>query len=176
MPSRRGLLAALGTGAAGVVAGCTGTDTTTGLVSRKWITAAVPRRGAEPMDASVALLAFEPDRGLVHGEYDPAYVDAAVDGGTLSVPEGVHDRLTDRFAAVRYSANVVPTDGTTPANGVLGRRAFNRLSLGGTATVGTYVGDDGYGRLRVRETTPREGDPSEVTVGTFDLAERVDGA
>ena len=172
MPSRRRLLAALGTAAGGAVAGCAALDATTGVVSRKRVTVAVPRPGDRPEDASVALLAVEPERGLVHGEYDPEYVDAAVEKGTLSVPERVHDRLTDRFAAVRYSVNVVPEDGT-PANGVVGRRAFNRLSLGGTATVRTSVGADGYGRLRIGRTTPPEDDPSEVTVNTFDLDGRV---
>ena len=175
MPSRRQLLAALGTTAVGALSGCTSPDATTGVVSRKRVTVAVPRRGDRPVETSVALLAFEPDRGLVHGEYDPEYVDAAVDGGTLTVPERVPDRLTDRFVAVRYSANVVPTDGATPANGVVGRPAFNDLPLGGTATVGTYVGEDGYGRLALRGTTPRESDPSELTVGTFDLDERAAG-
>lgn len=172
MPSRRQLLATFG---AGVLAGCASADATAGTVARKRITVAVPQRVGDPVETSVALLAFEPDRGLVHGEYDPEYAGGAVDGATLSVLPELHDRLTDRFPVVQYGADVVPDDGETPANGVVGRRAFDTLSLGGTATVETYTGDDGYGRLRLLETSPREREPSTVTVGEFDLDERVEG-
>lgn len=173
MPSRRRLLAALGTTVAGALAGCSVADTATGVVARKDVTVAVPRDVGEPVDTTVAFLAFEPDSRLVHGEY-ARIAGAAVGGATISVSEGLHERLADRFATVRYTANVVPEDGSKPASGVVDRRAFNDLSVGGTATVQSHVGDEGRGRLRLRETTARERDPAEVTVSAFDLEDRLD--
>jgi len=174
MPSRRRLLSALGPAALGLVAGCAAAETTTGTVSRKRVTVAVPRQVGDAVEASVALLAFEPDRGLVHGEYDPEHAGAAVAEGTLAVSASLHERLADRFAAVRYGVDVVPGDGGTPANGLVTRGAFDRLPLGGTATVETHTGDDGSGRLRVQTVAPPERAPSAVTVSQFDLDERVD--
>jgi len=172
MPSRRQLLATLGaTAALGSLAGCTSADATTGTVARKRITVGVPQRTGDPVDASVALLAFEPDRRLVHGEYDPDYV-GGVDDGSLSVTAATHDRLADRFVSGRYAVNVVPADGR-PANGRVEREAFNALTVGGTTTVSPYV-DDGVGHLDVREATPPDRVPAEVTIGQFELDERLD--
>ena len=170
MPSRRQLLAALGPTLP--LAGCAGTETTTGTVTRKSITVGVPQRVGDPVDASVAVLAFEPDRGLLHGEYDPAYVASAVDDGSLSVPGSIHDRLDDRFASVRYTVNVVPAEGT-PVTGVVTREACNALSLGGTATVAPYV-EHRAGHLDVREAAPPDSAPDDVTISRFDIDERTD--
>ncbi|WP_436907799.1 hypothetical protein [Halosimplex marinum] len=175
MPSRRHLLAGLGSAVAvGALAGCPADGATAGTVARKAVTVAVPRRTGEPVDARAALLGYEPDRRLVHGEYDPDHVAAAVDGATVSVPDDLHETLADAFASVRYGANVVPDDGT-PINGVVSRADFNALAVGGEATVAPYQGEDGVGHASVREAAPRERDPTEVTVATFDLDERLDG-
>jgi len=173
MPSRRSVLAALGaTVTVGSLAGCASTDSTTGTVSRKSLTVGVPRRDGDPLDASVAFLAFEPDRRLIHGEYDPTHAGAAVDrDGTLSVPRPIHDRLNDRFASVRYAVNVVPADGR-PANGLVTREACNALTLGGTATVAPSL-VDGVGHLDVRAATPPDRDPEAVTINQFDLDNRL---
>ena len=173
MPFRRRVLAVLGATAVGALAGCSAFDATSGLVARKDVTVAVPQDVGEPVDTPVAFLAFEPDRRLVHGEYAEV-AGAAVDGATISVSERLHERLSDRFATVRYTTNVVPEDGSKPANGVVTRRDFNALSVGGTATVESYFGDDGWGRLRLHETTPRGIEPSEITVGRYDLNARLD--
>ncbi|MFC7141466.1 hypothetical protein ACFQMA_16705 [Halosimplex aquaticum] len=174
MSSRRQFLAAFGTTAAASVAGCSGGGSTAGTVARKDVTVAVPQQVGDPVEASVALLGFEPDRSLVHGEYDPEHAGAAVDGATLSVSEQTHDALADAFASVRYSVNVVPEDGTEPVNGVVTREDFGALTVGGRATVDPRRGEDGLGRVGVRETTPRESDPTTVTVSRFDLDERLD--
>ncbi|WP_435179248.1 hypothetical protein [Halorussus sp. AFM4] len=174
MPSRRRLLAALGTTAAGALAGCSASDATTGVVARKDVTVAVPQDVGDPVDTTVAFLAFESESRLVHGEY--AHVaGAAVDGATIAVSEQLHERLSDRFTAVRYTTDVVPADGSKPADGAVDRWAFNDLSVGGTATVESSVGDAGRGRLRLRETTARERDPAEITVSAYDLEARLDG-
>jgi hypothetical protein len=170
MPSRRQLLAAFG--ATLPLAGCATTETTTGTITRKSVTVGVPQRVGDPVDVSVALLAYEPDRGLLHGEYDPEYVAAVVDDGSLSVRQSTHDRLVDRFTSVRYTVNVVPAEGR-PANGVVTREACNGLSLGGTATVAPYV-EKQVGHLDVREAAPPADAPDEVTIGQFDLDERAD--
>ncbi|WP_436926010.1 hypothetical protein [Halosimplex amylolyticum] len=173
MPSRRRLLAGVGTVATGLIAGCSADPTTSGVVARKRVTVAVPRRVGEPVETALALLAFEPDRDLIHGEYDPEHVDGAVERGTLSVAAAAHERLSDEFVSVRYSVNVVPEDGETPANGVVDRETFDALSVGGTARVATTT-EDGVGRIDVRERTPRDGDPAEITVSQFDVDERTD--
>jgi len=169
MPSRRQLLAAM---LASPLAGCATTETTTGTVTRMGVTVGVPQRTGDPIDASVVVLAFEPDRNLVHGEYDPEYVGAAVDDGSLSVSQSIHERLVARFASVRYTVNVVPDDGR-PVNGVVTREACTALPLGGRATVAPYV-DDGVGHLDVREATLPDAAPDEVTVERFDLDDRLD--
>ena len=172
MPSRRRLLAMLGATSVGGLAGCTSSRATTGFVARKDVTVAVPQQVGEPVDTTVAFLAFEPDSRLVHGEYART-ASAAVEGATVSVSERLHDRLSDRFASVRYTTNIVPEDGSEPANGVVTRRDFNEVSVGGTATVESYFGDEGLGRLRLHETTAREREPAEITVSPYDLAARL---
>ncbi|MFC7046057.1 hypothetical protein ACFQH6_12115 [Halobacteriaceae archaeon GCM10025711] len=156
MPSRRQLLAGLGTAAGGALAGCTLFDRTTGIVTRKQVHVEVPRRVGRATKMGVAVLAFEPDRGLLHGEYDPEHADPDVENGALTVSEQLHEELTTRFEGVRFYVNVVPEDGSNPAGGNVDRQAFNALSVGGTATVGTYFGDDRSGRLRLHDTVPRE--------------------
>jgi len=172
MPSRRRVLAGIGTVAGGTFAGCPSDAATTGTVTRKDVTVAVPRQTGEPVDASVALFGYEPDRRLVHGEYDPDYAGDAVDEATLSAPEAVHETLSNEFSAVSYAVNLVPDEGA-PVNGVVSREDFDALTVGATATVEPYRGTDGLGRARVRDAEPRERDPMTVTISEFDLGERV---
>jgi hypothetical protein len=170
VPARRHVVATLGTAVLGSLAGCTA-DAVTGRVTRKAVSVAVPRPSAERVETTLALLAFEPDRGLVHSEYDPAHLDAG--DGRLTVSEPTHGRLQNRFAAVRDLANVVPTEGD-PAGGLVDRAALGNLPLGATATVEPVVGEDRTGHFAVRDVTPRDSTPNRVTVSTFDLDERVD--
>ena len=69
MPFRHQVPAVAGAAAFGSLAGYSA-DGTTGSVARKRTTVVVPQQVGDPVSASVALLGFEPDRRLVHGEYD----------------------------------------------------------------------------------------------------------
>jgi len=171
VPSRRHVVATLGAAVFGSLAGCGTTDAVTGRVTREKVSVAVPRAGADPVDTSVALLALDPSRGLVHGEYDPSSLD--VGDGHFSMADSTHDRLRERFAAVRYLVNVVPAEGD-PAGGLVDRGTFVDLPLAATATVDPFVGEDRVGHLDVRDVTPPEARPDRTTVSTFDLDERVD--
>lgn len=173
MAFRRQVLAGLGIAVVGVVGGCSGVAGTSGTVARKQITVEVPQSAGDPVDVRLAHVSFETERRLVTGSYADVAA-SVVDGPELSVSDDVHERLSDRFSSVTYSTNVVPEDGATPANGLVSRAAFNRLSIGGSATVERDGGDGDTGRLRVLEATPPEREPVEVTVDSFDFETRVD--
>jgi hypothetical protein len=53
------------------------------------------------------------------------------------------------------------------------REDFDALTVGGSASVDQYTGDDGVGRVHVRDADPRERDPETVTISEFDLGERL---
>lgn len=105
-------------------------------------------------------------------------VSAAVNDASITVPEPLHARLADRFVDVRYRANVVPADGSEPANGRLARADFDALTIGGTAVVDhvmrTENGGPSVGHLEVRDATPRETPPADVRVSPYDWDERDD--
>lgn len=176
MPSRRNVLRGIGPALIGGVAGCLTSQGTTGTVARKQVQVTVPRTVGDPVTASLAVLTFESD-GVVTGEYADI-VSGVIDNASISVSETVHDRLADRFADVRYYSNIVPDDGSKPANGRVNRDNFNTLSVGGTATVDsvmkTVADGSSSSHLEIQGTTPRETPPTETRVSQYDWHERVD--
>lgn len=94
----------------------------------------IPKTAGRSVDVTIALLTYERDEQLVTGEYADIIL-GIINGASLSVFDAVSDRLDDRFATVRYYANIVPKDGSSPVNGQFTRVAFNSLSVGGVATV-----------------------------------------
>ena len=112
------------------------------------------------------------------GEYADI-LRGVIEDGSMSVSNAVHERLTERFAYVHYFTNIVPTDGSRPANGLLPRTAFNTLSIGGTAAVDPYMKpvdeDHSVGYLRLEKASPLDQPPEEVTVSQYSWEERVDG-
>lgn len=178
MPSRRQFLGGIGTACAGGLAGCgTAGRTTTGVVERKQIDVGVRRPTDTTVSVTPAVLTYESDRRLVTGEYADS-LPGVVEDGSLAVSTATHERLTDRFAYVRYYANIVPEDGPGTANGLLPRAAFNDLSVGGTATVELDMrsvdGGGSVGHLRVERSAPPGRPPEAVRVSRYSWAERVD--
>lgn len=176
MPSRRNVLRVTGPVLISGVAGCLTSQTTIGVIARKHIKVSVPRTVGDPVTASLAMLTFE-SNGLVTGEYADIVSDVIGDA-SISVSDTVHNRLTNRFADVRYYANIVPENGSKPANGRVDRDNFNTLTVGTTATVDSVVKSGGDGssssHLEVHDMTPRETTPTEITVSQYDWDERVD--
>lgn len=122
------------------------------------------------------MLTFESD-GVATGEYADV-VSEAVNDASISVPEPVHARLADRFVDVRYQANIVPEDGSTPANGRHSKEGINALTVGGTAVVdsSTRAGDEGaaVSHLEIHDATSREIPPAAIRVSRYDWDERAD--
>ena len=177
MPSRRQVLGIVGTAFASGLAGCTTSRTTSGVIERKQINVGVPRSSGTPVDVTPVLLTYESDQRLVTGEYADVLREVIGDG-SMSVSDTVHERLTERFAYVHYFTNIVPRDGSQPANGLLPRTAFNTLSIGGTAVVEPYMKpvdvDHSVGYLRLKETSPLDQPPGEVEISQYSWEERVD--
>lgn len=178
MPSRRQVLS----GAAafmGGVAGCTAPQTTTtGVVAQKQLAVSVSRTVGEPVAVSLATLTAE-SNGVVTGEYADI-VSEVIDGASIVVPDTVHERLTERFLAVRYYANIVPRDGSKPVNGRLSREAFNTLTVGGTAIVNSTLKNideaSSVSYLEIHETTARKSPPTAINVNQYDWDERAPGS
>lgn len=174
MPSKRSILGGLGTGFVASLAGCLTLQTTTGVVERKEIHASVPGSRGEPVDMALAVLTSGPDK-WVTGEYADI-VSEAVEESSISVSETTHNRLTNRFANVSYYTNIIPSDSPNPANGLLSRTAFNRLSIGGSASVVPYMKpvdrNSSVGHLWLRKASPRETPPSDVKISQYDWEER----
>lgn len=193
--SRRRFLALCAAGGSAVLAGCqsdgrdvettsrspseTTAEPSTGLVWRKEIEV-VLSRADPPVRTDLLRLQLDLGDGRVMGSFDPAYVDDAVDGASVTVSESLHESLTTEFGDVAYGVSMGPMDDPADYLHVQARRpAFNEFLLGGTATVETFwveKSDD----LRVKYARPttvpiRSESPDEVEVRQFDLGEIHDG-
>lgn len=174
MPSRRKIVRGVGPALVGGVAGCLTAQTITGTVAHKRLGVSVQQPVGDPVDRSLAVLTFESD-GVVTGEYADV-VSEVVEGGSISVPAAVRDRLADRFADVHYYSNLVPDDGSKPIAGRLSREAFNTLSIGGTATVDSSMKTVDQGSsiryLEIHDSTSRRARPTAVSISQYDWDER----
>jgi hypothetical protein len=133
MPSRRPIVHGFGLVFLNCIAGCVSSQPTTGVVAQKQIAVSVLRTARDPVDISLAVVSFE-SSGLVTGEHADI-VPEIVNNASVSVSDAVHTRLAQRFQDIRYSANIVPGDESSPTNGLVSRDDFNTFTLGGTAVI-----------------------------------------
>jgi hypothetical protein len=144
MPFRRQFLAALGTGGAAGLAGCSATRDlfyAEGRVQFKVLSLAWEAAGRRWRDEPLRLL-FDRGDGHVYGRYDPAYVENAVRApDDVVLTRDVHDRLAARFDAVEYvlgfcseSLSGDPGDSACRNSGV-DRSGFSRVQMGDHARV-----------------------------------------
>lgn len=174
MPSRRQFVGGVGAAFLGGIAGCASFQRTSGRVSRKKISVGVPSQSGGSVDVTTAVLTYEPDRRLVTGEY-PDILPEVIQDASMSVLDAVHERLRDQFAHVHYHTNIVPIDGSQPANGLLSRTDFNALSIGGSAIVEPRLELGERSHLRVENASPLKQPADEIVVEQYTWEERVDG-
>lgn len=176
MPSRRQAIRGIGITLVGGLAGCASDQTTSGIITRKAISVGIPKTTSGTVEVTLAVLTYEPDEQLVTGEYADIATEI-IDGSSISVSDAVHERVDDRFAFVHYTVNIVPENGSTPANGPLTRAAFNSVEIGRTATVNPYMkqveSDQSVGYLRVTKSGDRK-QIQNTRVGQYSWEERVD--
>lgn len=187
--SRRRFLSLCAAGGALALAGCQApsssdpveeiVDMSTGLVWGKRIEVELARADP-PTRTDVLRVLFDRSSGAVYGSYDPAYVDAAVDGASITVSPELHESLTADFGAVNYGIAAGPMDGPGDQLHTQARReAFNALPLAGRATVETFwVQRDENLRVlyaRPTDTTLPENSLAEVDIDHLDLGEIRDG-
>lgn len=175
MPSRRKFLAGMSAISAAGVVGCLNTvDTTTGFVLRKAINVEVTDADGRTVTTNLLRVIFDRSEKILHGSHDPEYTKSAIDDQFVTVSDTLHETLSDQFQNVRYLVNVDSTEGdTTPVNAAATQTDFNKLTLGGRATVSTTWGDDGVGYLRVHNTEPRNQAVPYSNIAPFDLEARV---
>lgn len=170
--SRRRFLALSAAGGVAPLTGCSTTDrsadTAEGPVWQKKVQ--VERTEADSsVLTDVLRLQFDPDRDEVFGAVDPAYVDGAVDGASVTVSPELHDALTTEFGQVNYRVKLGPVnDAGDHLHARARRTAFNDLPLAGRASVETFwvrVTDD----LRVRYVRPTETAPPDRSPATAEL-------
>lgn len=128
---------------------------------------------------ALARTTYDRASGEVFGWYDPDWADECVDGSSVAVPERTADCLHEKFAGVRCAVRIGPV--VAPGERLhadVDREGFNRLSLGGNATVDQYavtVGDDQRRRyVHPTTTEPRKREPSTVDITQRDI-DRLDG-
>lgn len=156
MPSRRDYLAGLAT--AGVVgfAGCAGdSDRMTGTVFSKSVHAAAPPRREAPDWTIVASMSGGVHDRTVSIEYDPKYVTVDTDAVEMTITDEQQALLDRNLGEVELSFTVVPDDAKGGPVREARRPDFNRVRVGGEATVSEYVGDDGAYYHRLHGTGPR---------------------
>ncbi|MWG33076.1 hypothetical protein [Halomarina oriensis] len=177
VPFRREVLRLIGAASVVGLAGCSSGQTTSGTVATKTVTIGVPTDDETVFDVVAAVLTYEPEERLVTGEY-PDILSGIFQSHSMAVTEQVHERVSSQYSYVHYNTNIVPDDGSEPANGRVSRSIFNTLSVGGTATVDPYMKsvdeDHSVGFLRVDSTSPLEQPPNETTVNTYSWEARVD--
>jgi hypothetical protein len=176
MPSRRQAIQGIGATLVGGLAGCASDQTISGTVTQKQISVGVPNTTSGPVEVPLAVLTYEPDQQLVTGEFADIATEV-IDGPSITVSDAVHERFDDRFAFVHYTGNIVPQNGSDPANGRLTQTDFNSLEIGSTATVDPYMrqveSDQSVGYLRV--TKPGDCKQFQNTsVGQYSWEERVE--
>ncbi len=179
VPSRREVLGLIGAASVAGLAGCSSGQTTSGTVATKTLTIGVPTDDGTVSDVVAAVLTYEPEERLVTGEY-PDILSGIFQGHSMAVSEQIHERVSGQYSYVHYDTNIVPEDGSEPANGHVSRSVFNTLSIGGTATVDPYMKavdeDHSVGFLRVDTTSPLERAPNETTVNSYSWDGRVNDA
>jgi len=192
-PSRRRFLALCAAGSSVALAGCQSqtpsTETTrkppgktddppTGLVWQKEVAVELSRADP-PVVTDLLSLKYDRGSGVVHGSFDPAYVDGAIDGASVTVSEPHHDTLTTEFGDVAYRIYLGPVNDDGHHLHVRTRRtAFNDFPLAGTATVETsWVRESEDVRVKYARPTSTSGPsepPADVDVRQFDLGARFD--
>ncbi|SEW11494.1 hypothetical protein [Halobacterium jilantaiense] len=196
-PSRRRFLALCAAGSSVALAGCQSetpsTETTrkppektddppTGLVWQKEVAVELSRADP-PTRTDLLRLKYddrEPGAGTVSGSFDPAYLDGAVNGASVTVSESHHDTLTTEFGDVTYMIYMGPVNDAGDHLHVPSRRAeFNDIPLAGTAAVETFrvresEDDRGEEYARPIATSGPSEPPADVDVRQFDLGARFD--
>jgi hypothetical protein len=167
MLSRRRFVGGVGAALLSGIAGCAALQRTSGFVSRKEISVGVPSQSGQTVDVTAAVLTYEPEQRLVTGEYSPEILPKRIENGVMSVSDAVHERLRDQFEHVEYYTNIVPTDGSQPANGLLSRTDFNALSIGGSATVKPSIELGMSIDFQVENAAPPEKPPDEIVVEQY---------
>lgn len=167
---RRSLLSSIGLGGLSMLAGCSGYfDRTTGVVWHKQLIVTAPLVGGGSAEGHVFNLVFSSRTGVLHGEYDPTYIELRDTDGPTVVTKTLHQLLTSNFRDVRYHVGIDPGDSGTPMNAAVTREDFNRVALGGHATASEYWGEGGRGYLRLHETSRPQQRPAAVEIRQFDL-------
>jgi len=171
MPSRRKFLAGVSTVSTAGVVGCLNTfDTMEGFVYKKAINVEVPRGDGRFTATNVLNVLIERHENTLYGSYDPKYTKSALDEQVITVSDSLHEALRDQFQNIRYLVNVDSTDAdTTPVNAAATQTGFNKLTIGGRATVSTRWAEDGDSYVRVHNTEPRQQAISDSNIRTFDL-------
>ena len=176
MISRRQTLAGIGSVTAIGLSGCGGyVNTTTGLVDTKSVVVWARGQHGEVMVTDLLSLNLNRETGYVYGRYDPVYFHPDTENFLVTVTEDRHRILTKAFEHVEYYALVVPgRESEPPAIGAVSRTAFDRLMIGGRATVGSYSDSDGRSRLRLHSTTARSQDVPGLRLRVFDIEDELD--
>jgi hypothetical protein len=125
-------------------------------------------------------LQFDREGDEVVGEFDPAYLDGAVNDGSVTISSETHDNLMTEFGGVNYEVALGPiTESGDHLHAQAHREAFNNLPLAGRASVENFwvqaTDDLRVGYVRPTETEPPSESPATVDITRLDLGDRYDG-